>query len=732
MKKFLKILFGIFIIIIVGAGSYYLYIKYLKNDKIEPISLVPSDAIFMVETSNLTNAWDEIRETQLWQSLTENSSFDSLNNQILSADSMMHNNKAVELIFSDRKLMLSAHMISGVDYDFIFYIDVEYVSKLSGLFKSLQLLNFSVKERIYKGSKVFEITENESQETISLTIINNILVGSFSNLLLEDVILRKEENFWKDNSDYTKIFEKINDDKLIRFYFNFSRIPKIIQKFTPDKTNTSDMLSKVFDFSAYHVDIQENLIEFDGFTLLQNNARYLSALSKITPQKSMCYELLPSNTAFYLSITFDEFQQAYKQIMNEFEKNNAKDFKSYQKGIKNLEIELEIDVEESLFKWIGNEVTLVKTNPKYGNRNEDLILVLHSYDIELANKSLQNLIKKIQETAPVNFKTKTYKNFDIHFINIKGFFKLIFGDLFESIEKPYFTVIDDYVLFSNSEKALEDLINFYLKGNTLSHNESFINFKDNFSIKSNVNLFVQTPHVFRHIYQTSNNNFKAELVENKDLYMSFNYWGLQMDVDNNLLKTRMIANYDKDAMYILELEELELSSAEELFNLEYENLDFKFEIPEEQQLRKGSVKLRFDNEIIQHEGKVKGGKPEGLWRSYYDNGKIESAVNYENGKANGEAIFYYDAHEEPKKAEVIFDNDEIIETYKEYYKNGNKKAILEYDDGKLDGEAQFYYENEILKIKGEYKDGLKTGKWEYYRENGEVYEKEKWKKGAKK
>lgn len=732
MKKFLKVfLIIVFIPVLAGAG-YFVYIKFSSPEKIEPISLVPADALFMIETNNLTAGWDEIRKTELWKNLFQNESFDSISNQLLSIDSMMHNNKVAEMMLKGRKLMLTAHMISGLDYDFIFYIDVEYSSKLSGLFKSLQMLNFKVSDNIYKGYKVFEIVDLESNTKVYLSVINNVLVGSLSKLLLEDVILRKEEQYWVNDHDFQIITKEISAQTLINFYFNFERLPKFIQKYTSDDTDLVVLLSKVLKYSASNLNIQDNLIELDGSTLLQENASYLSVFDDVSAQRSMCYEILPSNTAFYMTFTFDDFNKAYNNLLKELEYSNKDDYKSYTKGIRNLEVELEIDIEEHLLNWIGNEISIVKTNPKFGSRNEDIILMIHSDDIELAKQSLQNMLKQLEETAPIKFKSKNYKNYEIQFLNIKGVFKLLFGDLFESIEKPYYTVVDDFVIFSNSDKTIIDLINFYLKGKTLSHNESFNAFKDNFNIKSNVSVFIQTPHIFRHIYQNSNNNFKEELLTNKDLYLSFNHIGLQLDVNDKLLKTRMIANYDENTLYNLVLEQLEMSSAEELFNLEYENLEFKFEIPEEQQLRKGSVKLKYENEVTQYEGKVRNGKADGLWRSYFNNGNIKSAVNYEEGKANGEAIFYYDAQNEPIKAEVIFDNDEIIDIYKEFYINGNKKAVLQYDDNKMNGEALLYYENGVLKIKGEYKDGLKTGKWEYFRENGEIYEKEKWKKGSKK
>ena len=43
-------------------------------------------------------------------------------------------------------------------------------------------------------------------------------------------------------------------------------------------------------------------------------------------------------------------------------------------------------------------------------------------------------------------------------VEMKGFFRLFFGKLFDKFEKPYYTYVDDYVVFSNN-KGKNTLLN---------------------------------------------------------------------------------------------------------------------------------------------------------------------------------------------------------------------------------------------------------------------------------
>jgi len=61
-----------------------------------------------------------------------------------------------------------------------------------------------------------------------------------------------------------------------------------------------------------------------------------------------------------------------------------------------------------------------------------------------------------------------------------------------------------------------------------------------------------------------------------------------------------------------------------------------------------------------------------------------------------------------------------------------KRAVLEFEDGKLNGDASFYYDSGNIKIEGIYKNGQKEGKWKNYTEDGNIFDKAKWKKGQQK
>ena len=79
---------------------------------------------------------------------------------------------------------------------------------------------------------------------------------------------------------------------------------------------------------------------------------------------------------------------------------------------------------------------------------------------------------------------------------------------------------------------------------------------------------------------------------------------------------------------------------------------------------------------------------EGMYKEYYDSGKILKEVYISNDKENG-----------PEKI---------------YYENGKISSIKNYKNGVVDGEYIEYYTDGELKLKGSYKNGLREGEFKTY------------------
>jgi antitoxin component YwqK of YwqJK toxin-antitoxin module len=332
----------------------------------------------------------------------------------------------------------------------------------------------------------------------------------------------------------------------------------------------------------------------------------------------------------------------------------------------------------------------------------------------------------------VKFKPEEYKNYTIQYLEMPGFFRIFLGKMFKNLEKPFFTYIEDFVVFSNSPDALKNTIDNYIAGNTLDKNESFVDFKDEFSTKSNIAVFVRTPQIYENLYYYSTAKDRKDLKENKEFILSFEKIGFQLVSEEDMFKTTLLAQHNPNAIIADELEKIDNEVSSSNFREEVASMSFKINL-DASFLENDTIYKEYypDTEKLMFEGQINNGAITGIWKSYYKSGNIKNSVNYEDGKVSGEAYYWYDSKLKVKRAAATFEDDLMTGFYYEFYENGTQKAKIEYDEGKAEGDAEFFYPNGKLKIEAEYKDNEKHGKWVYFDEKGEKIGKEKWKKGVK-
>ncbi|MDF1674008.1 MAG: hypothetical protein P1U41_10905 [Vicingaceae bacterium] len=138
----------------------------------------------------------------------------------------------------------------------------------------------------------------------------------------------------------------------------------------------------------------------------------------------------------------------------------------------------------------------------------------------------------------------------------------------------------------------------------------------------------------------------------------------------------------------------------------------------------------FENNKLQQVGKyLKDEQPTGLWKWYYESGKLLREENFRKGLEDGMM------HEYLEDGYIITEG-EYIDGLKEgewIYEHGDHKEIGNYRDGQKSGLWKYYYlKNNELSFEGNFIDGEPNGKHKYYYENGKLQREEIYNMGIKK
>lgn len=724
MRKFFKVLGWIIIVILLIAIGFLVYLYFFKPEQKDPFERIPSDAVFIVETENLSKGFKALSQTEFWQSLTNSEYLVDFKEDVDYIDTLFNNNKTISLLLEDRKLLLSIHPVNLSSFDILFLIDLKSTAKLAFVTKAIKLLGFSIREIPYKNYKILELEDNESGDKFYVSFIDNILAASLSFDIIKNSI-DIDEDAWKYNLKFQQVNDYFKTSELFSFYVNYSKLPEFYNIFADDPENSIYNFSQSLFYSAFDLEIEGDNIILTGFSNINDSLNsYLKSISLTKPFQIKAHSIISSKTAAYISINFNDFMEFYNNLVNEYHVQNPGELESYQKQLKTVENILGIKLEDDFFSWFGNEIMLLKVRPFPGFFKDEWMMLIHTNNKNYAREKLQFIMDKIDENSPFRYKTEEYRNFSIGFLNVGALFKILFGKLFASFDKPYFTVIEDFVVFANSRELLLRFIDDYLRGDILYQTEYYQDVYNELSFKSNITAYLNIPNFYQYLYSYCNTEQRKMLKEKKELILSFSDIACQLTTEKGLLKTSVLCNYNENSAFEFEVAKMEEAAEMEINNEYYEDLEFIPQVPKAQNPGNGKYTDYFEENVIRIEGLFKDSLMNNIWTTYYETGNIESTVNYKDGKAGGAAYFYYNDEKQTLQAEMEFDENKITGVFKLYYSDGSLKAIINYSKGTPDGEVFYYYPDGSVKVEGNYKNGKKKGKWKVFSPQGELMTKE--------
>jgi hypothetical protein len=276
-----------------------------------------------------------------------------------------------------------------------------------------------------------------------------------------------------------------------------------------------------------------------------------------------------------------------------------------------------------------------------GKTNEFAVF-LKARNMNDAKTNLALVAKRIKNRTPVKIEDVDYNGFPIHYLSVKGFFKVFLGKYFQKLESPYYTFIDDYVVLSNHPQVLKIIIDASIAETNLEKRSGFGDFYSSFSRRSNAMVLVNTSSFLKTLKYDLRPQTLSQIKENQENLEAFPYLGFQLAKDGDYFRTKIFALYLESA----EKAELTVNQVPDSVGMEdslklvvnewvktadsYVPIDLKQEIFSEN-TAEGRLKVQFE---------IKDGFRNGDYRDYHPNGELRIKGEYKNDKKHGTWRFY--------------------------------------------------------------------------------------------
>ncbi len=651
-KKTAKRTILVLVLALVAYFGYSIADIFISPDKnIQQIYLIPADAAFIIESSDPINDWAKFSGSDTWKCLKQAKAFAEVTQNINVLDSIVHDNKTLLSLIGKRDVLVSLHKVRALKWDFLMVIDLQKASKMQTLKDQMENVfsagGFRVTNREHNGINIIEVRDPKTREIFYLAFIDNHFAVSYTSRLVEAAIDgRKQPKIGLENN-FIEADKLVAGKGLLRMYINYANLPDFMSVFLGGRNEYIDMFSNSMDFAGLFFNTDKEKMEIKGYTFAKETITdpYMTALLNSGKSKMRAHEILSGRTALYTNIGFDNPADFVKQLEKALAEKDPASFESFKSTRKKLESYFGISLDEHFLSWMSGEFAMTQSEPGLLGQEPEVILAIRAKSIKDAHKKMDFIEKRIKNRTPVKIKTANYKDFEIKYVEMKGFFRLFFGSLFDKFEKPYYTYVDDYVVFSNKPSSLLSFIEDYTQENVLKNNDGFKKAFSYYNSSSTVFMFTDMRKFCPQLRTMLNASTWAEMESNKDVLYSFPYWSMQIIGSNQQSSLHYIMDYQPYIPEVIPVEAVDTDEAVEVDGEGEETVSKQDEMDELKRFYiekfEGNVLRDFYPEgALKSETEIKDGKRHGRYREYYESGKLKVRGKYSKNQQKGTWKYY--------------------------------------------------------------------------------------------
>jgi hypothetical protein len=651
MKKFLIVL----AVLLVAAAGYLAWLKFSPDKFTDGFYLIPNDAVMVIETEDPINSWKTFSTSNLWLGLKTFPAFAEITKNADLLDEVVNENQQIFSMIGQRHLLISVHMTKAKDYDFVYYADMAQVSKSdvakSSLLSLVGTFGYNRTVRTYMNTEVNEFFDKATRETLSIAFVNNYLVCTYNKALIDKVIAASQtpENQLGTNTRFTETNQLTTADGLCRILINYQYFHEYMGVYMEDVSNLKDLFSSLH-YTGFDCSLKDDLFMADGYTLVNDSvSSYLQALSISGKSENNSASVLSGKSSFFLSMGFNDFNGFYGNLNTIWQKDQTA-YTAQMASMRKIEKMLGINLQKNLFDWMGNEIGLAQyeTDKLIGNKVSN-IMAIKAKNIDDAKTNLAYIEKQVRKRTPLKFKDVDYNGYPIKYMEVKGLFKSFLGKLFTKFDKPYYTVLGDYIVMSDDPRTLLLTVDDFIKQNTLANNDTYRDFREHFPNETSLFTYISPDRHFANFKGYLNPESWNSTQKNQQYVRSFSHVGLSLSGDKDrmrsvfgtfykayvppVLSTEDTAaiNDDKDTLSVLDLFIINHFQGN-MNTVYYDNGQVHTVTEMDGTIADGAFMEYYENGVIKVKGRYNKGLRNGTWKYYNPDGSYQSKEKYEKGE----------------------------------------------------------------------------------------------------
>jgi len=544
----LKKTFILFFVLLIGAAGIYYYFTEIHHRKIDSWLLVPSNAIIAYENSSLIDNWNRIIDRSVWKTMKKMPFFEQWEAGLSEADSVTGKDGTLDKLFRKSRFIISTHIISSNEIDFLFNLDLQDQSGKStfdriirGIQKDYDMI---AKSRTYLGFELKELQRKSDKTTFTYFIYENVVVGSYTPFLVEDVVRTVadglEESFKSQITSLGNISKLENDEGNI--YIDYAKLPDLLATLLNKQPDDEIKQFTRFSGDTYlDVKITDSEILLNGVTTVElaSNKSFIGTFRNQNPGRIRVTDIIPNSTAVLYHVFFSDFDEWKSQLTKYWSATAPDQLDRY------LDFESKYDLS---FDWLSGEAAnaILETPNK---EDPDQLTFIGINDKDAVFKELGVFAEKLGEELNDSVYLEIYNEIPIIQLPFKDFPSILMGTYFSGYENSFVTIFDDYLVVGNSMQVVKSFLNDVENDNIWGKSVRQSIFLENTLSEANFSMMINTSLCWRTIVNNLDERW-AEIFNAYELPLkSFDLLSLQVsNLDQRFYTSIAIGHQEKKAI----------------------------------------------------------------------------------------------------------------------------------------------------------------------------------------
>jgi hypothetical protein len=501
--------------------SFFLYRWNETRKAISPWELVPENAVMVYETDQVKNVWDKAMSQRVGKIASGLPFAEELRHDMQLLDSLVEEHTDSEQFFADNTLLSSMHLSGSGDAHFLFYIDLrDHDTQV--LFRKIitdieQKEQLKLRQRNFQGKLITEISEKQGR-VLSFISHKNVVVASFSPVLVEDIVRRMESGLHLSFMDANRELEELEhvSDDHGNIYINYTAFSALVKSMS---TQASSLLPVFADAALLDLKLESDSIVLTGTTLEAGDADYMSIFKDQEPQPFSLSGMVPKHTAVLYQIGFSDPLKLAKSLEN-FRVFTAD---PYHKKVRSFQEKHNLRLEQ-MYEWMQSEAALCVLESANPAQPDRLVLVNTSSPGNAA--FLLNNLASATYDSPYS---ETLGAFTISSIEEPEFPALLLGHPFSGFRQTFFTLAGNTVVFANNLRAMRNFIHVQQsEGGAGLLKPRLVGWSEQDDEKANLRLVVDIARSWNILMHQAKSKWKKVLKDHGQTFRKAGYFAAQI------------------------------------------------------------------------------------------------------------------------------------------------------------------------------------------------------------